>query len=429
MSGAARVALTALGCKVNFAEMSELAGTLAAAGLEVVPEHEHADIHVLNSCTVTLQADATTRQRIRRLRRRDPEAHLVLTGCSVDANPDLYLRRDGTDVPLPPAGVDSVFANRDKTSIALHVLQAAEHRGKAIATPPARARAFIKIQDGCDHRCTYCIVWRARGESRSVPADEVLRRVKSALEAGHAEIVLCGVDLGSWGREAGLRLADLVSRVLQAVPATARLRLSSVNANDVTEQLIELAAHPRLCPHWHMPLQSGSDAVLRAMHRGYRRQQYSRIADRLRAVNSQTTYTTYVMVAFPGETDADHAATLSFIDDIGFLACHVFRWSARPGTPADALPLRVDDRIARRRSAEVQRASAMTAQRSLLGAVGREHQVVWDGVDNGRAHGLAATYHQVLLEGDAAPVRAGGLSTVRATAVDGSALRATLVSS
>ena len=161
-----RVALTVLGCKVNFAEMADLAGKLAAGGCDVVPEGEQADVRVLNSCTVTTQADATTRQRIRRLRRMDPDAHLVLTGCSVDANPGAY------------TNVDSTFANRDKDSIAEHVLAMAPQRATVSTTASAamRSRAFVKVQDGCDHRCTYCIVWRARGDSISIP---VGRRARS----------------------------------------------------------------------------------------------------------------------------------------------------------------------------------------------------------------------------------------------------------
>ncbi|TMD02317.1 MAG: radical SAM protein [Chloroflexi bacterium] len=249
MTRPVRAALTALGCKVNYAEMAELAGRLAAAGIELVGEDEPADVRVLNSCTVTVQADATTRQRISRLRRADPAAHLVLTGCSVDANPGRY-----------PALVDSVFANADKEGIADHVLELAAARDHArepvVAAPaPRRSRAFLKVQDGCDHRCTYCIVWRARGGvSRSVPLDEVLRHADAALAEGHRELVLTGVDLGSWGHERGERLSTLVGALLERVGG-ARLRLSSVNANDITPALAELNAHPRLCAHWHVPLQ------------------------------------------------------------------------------------------------------------------------------------------------------------------------------
>jgi threonylcarbamoyladenosine tRNA methylthiotransferase MtaB len=411
-----RVALTVLGCKVNFAEMADLAGRLAAGGCEVVPEHEAADVRVLNSCTVTAQADATTRQRIRRMRRIDPGAHLVLTGCSVDANPGAY------------TSVDSIFANPDKARIADHVLAMSRGIGRPNAPPAMRSRAFIKVQDGCNHRCTYCIVWQARGASTSVPAAEVHERVRAAIDAGHGEIVLCGVDLGSYGRDIGTDLATLVGSLLDVCGDGARLRLSSVNANDVTPALIALNAHPRLCSHWHMPLQSGSDHVLRAMHRGYRRAQYLRVVHALRDANANTEFTTDIMVGFPGETENDHAETLSLVDAVGFLQGHVFRWSPRPGTPATVIQGRVDDAAARRRSAEVRRATRRTGAWSLARACGLVHEVAWDAVDGDAAHGLTAGYHEVIVEGTAG-IRPGALDLVRADAVLGDRLRATLLRS
>jgi threonylcarbamoyladenosine tRNA methylthiotransferase MtaB len=411
-----RVALTVLGCKVNFAEMADLAGKLAAGGCEVVPEQETADVRVLNSCTVTAQADATTRQRLRRLRRLDPGAHLVLTGCSVDANPGAY------------ANVDSIFANRDKDDIAAHVVAMSRRSDTAHAPPQMRSRAFIKVQDGCDHRCTYCIVWQARGASSSVPARTVHDQVRAAIDAGHGEIVLCGVDLGSYGRDIGTDLATLVASLLDGCGESARIRLSSINANDVTSALTVLNAHPRLCSHWHMPLQSGSDRVLRAMHRGYRRAQYLRVARALREVNPSTEFTTDIMVGFPGETEDDHAETLSLVDEVGFLQGHVFRWSARPGTPASAIEGRVDDVTARRRSAEVRRATKRTGARSLADACGRAHEVAWDAVGGDTAHGLTGGYHEVVVKGGPG-IRQGGLDLVRVDAVEGDHLRGTLLRS
>jgi threonylcarbamoyladenosine tRNA methylthiotransferase MtaB len=414
--GPLRVALTVLGCKVNFAEMADLAGRLAAGGCDVVPEHEPADVRVLNSCTVTAQADATTRQRIRRLRRLDPGAHLVLTGCSVDANPGAYTT------------VDSVFANRDKDSIAEHILAMSRAGDAARGAPFMRSRAFVKVQDGCNHRCTYCIVWQARGASSSVAPRTVHERVRGAVDAGHAEVVLCGVDLGSYGRDIGCDLPTLVASLLDSCGESARIRLSSINANDVSPGMIALNAHSRLCSHWHMPLQSGSDRILRAMHRGYRRAQYVRVARALRAVNPATEFTTDIMVGFPGETEDDHGETLSLVEEVGFLQGHVFRWSARPGTPASSLDARVDDAVARRRSAEVRRATRHSGARSLAAACGRVHEVAWDAVEEHGAHGLTAGYHEVTVE-DAAGVRQGGLDLVHADAVLGGRLRGTLLRS
>jgi threonylcarbamoyladenosine tRNA methylthiotransferase MtaB len=417
MTRPVRAGLTALGCKVNYAEMAELAGRLAAAGIEVVGDDEPADVRVLNSCTVTLQADATTRQRISRLRRADPGAHLVVTGCSVDANPGRY-----------PALADSVVANADKPRIADHILELVAARIESAAPappPPRRSRAFLKVQDGCDHRCTYCIVWRARGAvSRSLPLDEVLRRVDGALEDGHRELVLTGVDLGSWGHERGERLSSLVTAILDRLGG-ARLRLSSVNANDVTPALAELNAHPRLCAHWHIPLQSGSDAVLRAMHRGYRRSRYLRVVEQLRAADPDTELTTDVMVAFPGETEDDHAATLSLVAGAGFLHCHTFRWSPRPDTPAALLEGRVDDATAHRRSREVRRAAARTGMAARRRVVGRRLEVVWERVAGGEAHGLSAGWHSVVAVPGPATAP-GALEEVVVEAVEGEVLRATL---
>jgi len=412
-----RVALTALGCKVNFAEMADLAGRLAAAGLEVVGEDDAADVRVLNSCTVTLQADATTRQRLHRLRRDHPDAHVVITGCSVEANPGQYEQL-----------ADAVFDNAAKAEIGDYIVS--RFPAAAATAEPAsarlRSRAFLKVQDGCDHRCTYCIVWRARGgRSRSLTPRDLLRQAENALQAGHRELVLTGVDLGSYGREHGTTLAELLATLLDEV-GDARIRLSSVNANDVSPQLAELNAHPRLCPHWHMPLQSASDEVLKRMHRGHRMAQYRRVVQRLRDADPRTELTTDLMVAFPGETEDDHRRTVAYVEEAAFLHCHVFRWSPRPDTPAATLADRVDDATARRRSAEVRRAAAHAGDARRRAALGTTAEVVWERVESSEARGLTDTWHSVVATPGpgAAP---GALQRVRLDAVAGDALRATLL--
>ncbi len=427
-----RVSLTALGCKVNFAEMAELAGQLGAAGLDVVGEDEPADVRVLNSCTVTLQADATTRQRLSRLRRDDPRAHVILTGCSVDGNPEVYVGAAGA-AQRARLGVDAVFANADKPRIADYIATTLGQRDAATtvinaAAAPLRSRAFLKVQDGCDHRCTYCIVWRARGGySRSPAPSEVLRHAGAALERGHRELVLTGVDLGSYGREHGTTLAALLRSLLDLCQqAGARVRLSSVNANDVTAELAELNAHPRLCAHWHLPLQSASDAVLKRMHRGHRMAQYRRVIAALRAADPRTELTTDLMVAFPGESEDDHRRTVDYVAEAGFLHCHVFRWSPRPDTPAATLDGRVDDATARRRSGEVRRAAAHAGEAARRRAVGSVEEVVWERVEDGIARGLGERWHTVVAAADAS-TRPGGLQRVRLDAVEGDVLRATLL--
>ncbi|MGA3183586.1 MAG: MiaB/RimO family radical SAM methylthiotransferase [Candidatus Dormibacteria bacterium] len=428
IAGPLRVALTTLGCKVNYAEMAELAGRLAGIGCDVVPEDEPADVRVLNSCAVTYQADATTRQRLRRLRRRDPGCHLILTGCSVDANPDWYLAAGIDGNPAVP-GLDAVFANTEKLRIADHVAALAAGRGDPFRhLPPAglRSRAFLKVQDGCDHRCTYCVVWRTRGASASVPEEVVMARAQAAVAAGHAEVILTGVDLGSYGQDRGSDLTGLVHRLLEGLDGTVRLRLSSINANDIPERLVELNGDPRLCSHWHIPLQSGSDQVLRAMHRGHRRDRYLRVVEGLRRQDPDTELTTDVMVGFPGESQEDHEATLRLIDEVEFLGCHVFRYSPRPHTEAARLPQQAGDATLRSRSAEVRRVAAASARSRRQRAVGHKHRVVWDRVTPGEAHGLTGGYHEMVA--DPVPgTRTGGIQTVLATSVEGDRLRGAIL--
>jgi threonylcarbamoyladenosine tRNA methylthiotransferase MtaB len=346
----------------------------------------------------------------------------------VDANPDRYLAA-GTDGRQAVPGLDAVFANTEKLRIADHVAALATGRGDPLRLlPPAglRSRAFLKVQDGCDHRCTYCVVWRTRGASASLPEEVVVARARAAVAAGHAELVLTGVDLGSYGRDRGSDLAALVRRLLEGLDGTARIRLSSINANDIPERLIELNGDPRLCSHWHIPLQSGSDRVLRAMHRGYRRQRYLRVVEGLRRRNPDTELTTDVMVGFPGESQEDHEATLGLIEEVEFLGCHVFRYSPRPETEAAELPQRADDALLRSRSAEVRRAAAASARGRRQRAVGRQHRVVWDRVAPGEAHGLTDGYHEVVAD-PATGTRTGRMQNVVATRVEGDLLRGAIL--
>lgn len=426
-----RVALSALGCKVNVAEMAELAGVLAAAGLEVVGEEEQADVRVINTCAVTRTADATSAKLVRRLRRRDPHCTLVVTGCSVDAEARQPAVAGERAAGFPTA--DAVFANADKPSIARWILERARVGTAAAREEPPRTRTRhpLKIQDGCDHRCSYCIVWRTRGGvSRSLPPEEIVRRAEAAVEAGHPELVLCGIDLGSWGRDLRprRRLHDLVALLLEDVGDRARIRLSSINVNDVTPELADLTGHPRFCSHWHLPIQSGSDSVLRAMRRGYRVAAVRRVVSWLRRADPDCEVTSDIMVGFPGETEDDHRATLELVEELDLLHCHVFRWSPWPGTPAASLPGRVDDATARRRSREVRAIAARCGARRRRRALGSIVEVVWEATEHGRAKGTSDRWFTVV-----APVgpttRLGTVSRVRLDAVEGETMRGTPLSS
>lgn len=404
------VSIQTLGCKVNFAEMAMLGDRLARAGFAVSDGEQDADICVINSCTVTAQADRKLRTMVHGLRRRHPQAHLILTGCHVD-NP----RPRVSAVP----SVDIAFPNARKHEIFDYVLANFSPAGERGATTYGRSRFFLKVQDGCNHRCTYCIVWRTRGASRSDEESALVERAQRAVADGYGEIVLTGVDLGAFGRDRGEAFAPFLRRLLEAI-APARLRLSSINANDFTPDLVELAAAPRFCRHFHIPLQSGSDRVLKRMGRLYRRRDYLRLVGALREQAPDLAVTADVIVGFPGETETDFADTQSVAADAGLSGMHVFRYSPRAGTAAPRLGLPVDDPISRARSHRLQAQAESQRRAYELRFVDRDLEVIWDRRLPNRMRGLSDNYITVF-----APERGqtlGALASVRALAAGGDGL-------
>jgi len=343
---------------------------------------------------VTARAEAKTRQLTRKLRREHPGAVVALVGCYPQVDRDGAARSTGADLVLGTedrarlpelvaervggrAGLDAAGA---RPAGAAGGLGAGECEAAGVA-PGAfageRTRATVKVQDGCEQFCTYCIIPYARGPSRSRPAEEVLREVGELVEAGFKEVVLTGIHLGAWGldlegREGGPRLADLVRRVA-ATPGLARVRLSSIEPLEVTDELIELmASNSRVCRHLHVPLQSGSNAVLERMNRHYTAGDYLVMVERVRARMPLIGLTTDVMVGFPGETDEDFQATLGVVRKARFSRLHVFRYSRRPGTPAAGMPRQVAPAVKKARSARLIRLGRRLAREfheSLLGMV------------------------------------------------------------
>lgn len=396
------VSIQTLGCKVNFAEMAELGDRLARVGFTVSDGENQPDICVINSCTVTAQADRKLRTLVHGLRRRHPRAQLILTGCHVDNPNPRASAVPAVDVAFPNARKDEIF-----NYLASTFAPAAGARG---STTFARSRFFLKVQDGCNHRCTYCIVWRTRGPSHSEQETALIARAQQAVGDGYGEIVLTGVDLGAFGRDRGQAFAPFVARLLEAI-APARLRLSSINANDFTPELVELTAAPRFCQHLHIPLQSGSDRVLKRMGRLYRRRDYLDLVAALRTQSPDLAVTTDIIVGFPGETDADFADTQVLAADAGLTGMHVFRYSPRAGTAAPRLGLPVDDPVSRERSQRLQ--AQAEAQRRAYEArfIGRDLEVIWDRRLPSRMRGLTDNYITVY-----APERGqtlGALASVR----------------
>jgi threonylcarbamoyladenosine tRNA methylthiotransferase MtaB len=348
----ARFFVQNFGCRATQADGAALESLLAAKGLESASARADADLVILNTCTVTASADEDVRQTVRRVHRENPDARILVTGC--------YAQRAPDELAVLP-GVEWVVGNSHKTHIADLVTSAPYHGNIHVGdifaahdflSAPVedaagdRTRPNLKVQDGCNNRCSFCIIPFVRGRSRSAPAAQVVEQVRG-LARKYREVVLSGINLGRWGREPGskMRLAGLV-RMLLAETGIERLRLSSVEPMDFSDDLLELmASSPRIAKHVHAPLQSGSDRVLRRMHRKYRPRHYADRIHKARALMPDAAIGADVMVGFPGETEAEFEESRAFIDSLPFTYLHVFTYSERPGTPAaeeaDQVPMRV----------------------------------------------------------------------------------------
>jgi threonylcarbamoyladenosine tRNA methylthiotransferase MtaB len=380
--GTMRIYVSSLGCKLNQSEMDALATRLAQNGHQVVATPAEADLCVLNTCTVTHVAAQKSRQALRRLHRDNPQARLIATGCYAELDPD-----DLRGLP----GVELVAGNREKERLEERIANGAtsgEVTGTApvppFAIPRRRTRALVKIQDGCDNACTYCIIHVARGPQHSRPADEIVAEVQARLAAGHQEIVLTGVHIGAYGRDRqgrrvgpGRDLWTLVRRIL-AETDVPRLRLSSIEPWDLTEQAFQLWDDPRLCRHLHLPLQSGCDATLRRMARRYTAAEFAALVAGARAAIPDLAVTTDVIVGFPGETDDEFAESQAFVQTLSFARVHVFPFSPRAGTPAAQMPGQVPPPVKAERARVMRAEGTASARRFQHQFVGRTLDVLWE---------------------------------------------------
>jgi threonylcarbamoyladenosine tRNA methylthiotransferase MtaB len=366
------------GCRATQADGAALEAQLAGRGLAVAEERESADLVVLNTCTVTAEADSDARSAIRRIHRENPGARILVTGC--------YAQRAPDEIAKMP-GVEWVVGNSHKTQIAELLTGEIDYHGQIligdifetrdILTAPVldasgdRTRPNLKIQDGCHNRCSFCIIPFVRGKSRYSGADQIVEQVR-ALSTKYKEVVLSGINLGRWGRESGstMRLPDLLRRLLDET-AIERLRLSSVEPMDFSDDLLGLmAGTPRISKHVHAPLQSGSDTILRRMHRKYRPRHYADRVTRARQLMPDAAIGADVMVGFPGETDELFEESRQFIEAMPFTYLHVFTYSERPGTPAAEMPGVVPMRVRKERNRvlrDLANGKNAAFRRSLLG--------------------------------------------------------------
>ena len=399
--------LVTFGCRLNAYESEVMRGHAAAAGL--------GDVLIFNTCAVTSEAERQARQAIRKARRENPAATLVVTGCAVQVNADAFAampevdRVIGNDLKLTPeAWRDLGNAARVRVNDIMAVRETAHH---LIGGMEGRARAFVQVQTGCDHRCTFCIIPFGRGPSRSVPFGEVVTQVRQLVEAGYREVVLTGVDITSFGADlpGAPSLGQLVRRLLALVPDLPRLRLSSLDPVELDADLWRLIAEePRLMPHLHLSLQAGDDLVLKRMKRRHNRADAIRIASRARALRPDMALGADLIAGFPTETEDMFANTLASVEECGLTWLHVFPYSPRPGTPAAKMP-QVPAPVRKERAARLRVAGAAAVTRYLDRLVGSETTILAEQADLGRTEGFA----EVTLAGGLVP---GSLARVRLTA-------------
>ncbi len=401
------VSVLTLGCKLNQADAQAMARELTAGGVRVaIRPEEGVQAFVINTCSVTHVADRKARHLTRLARRLSPSATIVLTGCYAETAPD--------DAQL--TGADLVLGNAAKAEIPGLLLQRLRERREAAVgcptpvrnglrpdgRPSGRTRAFVKIQEGCDEVCAFCIVPRTRGRERSRTVEEVVQEVLARQREGAHEVVLTGTQLGNYGRDAGwveLGPRRLLEALLERTRVP-RIRLSSLQAQDISIQLLALWRDPRLCRHFHLPLQSGSDPVLRRMRRRYTTEQFLGAVDLVREQVPDAAITTDIIAGFPGETNADFEATYSLCREVGFAAIHAFPYSRRPGTAANLMRDQVPVAIRRRRLERLlslAEASAAAFRRRYLGRV---MPVLWEQERRGRWQGLTPNYLRVYTRAD-----------------------------
>ncbi|WP_120499929.1 tRNA (N(6)-L-threonylcarbamoyladenosine(37)-C(2))-methylthiotransferase MtaB [Roseovarius sp. EL26] len=379
---------TTLGCRLNAYETEAMKELSQQAGL--------GNAVVINTCAVTAEAVRKARQEIRRLRRENPDARLIVTGCAAQTEPETFAAMDEVDAiigntekmrPETWNGLASNFIGETEKVQVDDIMSVTETAGHLIDGFGTRSRAYVQVQNGCDHRCTFCIIPYGRGNSRSVPAGVVVDQIKRLVDKGYNEVVLTGVDLTSWGADlpAQPKLGDLVMRILKLVPDLARLRISSIDSIEVDENLMQsIATEPRLMPHLHLSLQHGDDLILKRMKRRHLRDDAIRFSEEARKLRPEMTFGADIIAGFPTETEAHFENSLKLVQDCDLTWLHVFPYSKREGTPAAKIPSQVNGNDIKSRAARLRAAGDAQVAKHLASQVGQIHNILMENSRMGR---------------------------------------------
>ncbi|WP_282152174.1 tRNA (N(6)-L-threonylcarbamoyladenosine(37)-C(2))-methylthiotransferase MtaB [Ruegeria atlantica] len=379
---------TTLGCRLNAYETEAMKELSAQAGLT--------DAVIVNTCAVTAEAVRKARQEIRKLRRENPDARLIVTGCAAQTEPDTFAQMDEVDAvigntekmqPETWKGMAADLIGQTEAVQVDDIMSVTETAGHLIDGFGTRSRAYVQVQNGCDHRCTFCIIPYGRGNSRSVPAGVVVDQIKRLVDRGYNEVVLTGVDLTSWGADlpAQPKLGDLVMRILKLVPDLPRLRISSIDSIEVDENLMQaIATEPRLMPHLHLSLQHGDDLILKRMKRRHLRDDAIRFTEEARKLRPEMTFGADIIAGFPTETDDHFENSLKLVTDCDLTWLHVFPYSKREGTPAARIPQQVNGNIIKDRAARLRAAGEAQVTQHLQAQIGKTHHILMENPHMGR---------------------------------------------
>ena len=409
-----------MGCRLNAYETEAMKELAEQAGLE--------NAVVVNTCAVTAEAVRKARQDIRKLRKAHPGARLIVTGCAAQTEPETFNAMPEVDAVIGNTekmqgatwqGMAADFIGETETVQVDDIMSVTETAGHLIDGFGTRSRAYVQVQNGCDHRCTFCIIPYGRGNSRSVPAGVVVDQIKRLVDKGFNEVVLTGVDLTSWGADlpATPKLGDLVMRILRLVPDLPRLRISSIDSIEVDESLMQaIATEPRLMPHLHLSLQHGDDMILKRMKRRHLRDDAIRFAQEARALRPDMTFGADIIAGFPTETEAMFENSMKLVEECDLTWLHVFPYSARPGTPAARMPA-VNGAAIKTRAARLRAAGERQVQRHLEAQVGRTHDVLMENPHMGRtAQFTEVSFAASQVEGEIVRTEITGTSGTQLTA-------------
>ena len=417
-----RVSFHTLGCKLNFSESSTLAREFERGGYLRVEPSEMCDVAVINSCSVTEHADKKCRNIIRKIHRRNPNAIIAVTGCYAQLKPNDIAAIEGVDIVLSNNDKGDLFRRveelNSKGETEVYSCSAADiTRFFAAYSSADRTRSFLKVQDGCDYKCAYCTIHYARGSSRNIPIADIVAEAKEIAAAGQKEIVITGINTGDFGRTTGEKFIDLL-RALDSVEGIERYRISSIEPNLITDEIIEFcAASPKFMPHFHIPLQSGSTRILGLMRRRYTAEHYKERIAKIRSLMPDAFLGVDVIVGFPGEGEEEFMETYRLLESVEASFLHIFPFSERPGTPAVTMPNKVQSRISTERVSRLEELSNRLHKQFAEKYLGSVRTALFESTEHdGMMYGYTDNYLRVVVPYDASKVNT--ITAVRLKAFD-----------